>query len=119
MYDISLALFVSGWLIAMEGEKPAVKSHMARHLQELIPDTELYGWDKARAFHAVWFQQLEHGRLTWEEAMRRSRWVLIWHPAMTTTMAPATAAPLPQKKQMRDIQAYNTSKAMVQSLPGI
>ena len=43
---ISLALFVSRYLIVMEGEKYVVKPHMARHLQELMADTNLYGWEK-------------------------------------------------------------------------
>ena len=43
----------------MEVEKQALKSHMARHLQELMADIELYGWKKVRAFHAVWLNQLE------------------------------------------------------------
>ena len=59
--------------------------------------------------HDVWLQQLEHGWVTWEndEAKLKFRWALIWHPAMTTTRAAATASPLPQKKQMWDTQAYN------------
>ena len=41
--DISLVLFVNGYLRFMEGEKQAVKSQMVNHLHELMADTELYG----------------------------------------------------------------------------
>ena len=62
VYDeISLVLFVNGYLIVMEGEKHAVKSKMASHLQDLMADTELYGCDKVRALHAVWLNKLEQG----------------------------------------------------------
>ena len=39
--------------------KPQVRVHMARHLQELMSDAELYGWPTARSFHAVWDQEFE------------------------------------------------------------
>ena len=57
--DISLALFVNGYLIVMEGEKQAVKSQMAHHLQELIADIDLYRWDKVWTFQAMWLKQIE------------------------------------------------------------
>ena len=41
--DISLSLFVRGYLIVMDGEKLVVKPHIAHHEQELMADTELYG----------------------------------------------------------------------------
>ena len=43
---ISLVLFVSWYLIVMEGMTSVVTLHMAHHLQELMADTELYRWDK-------------------------------------------------------------------------
>ena len=44
VYDsISVPLFVSGYMQAMEAEKPSVRPYMANHLIELIGDAELYG----------------------------------------------------------------------------
>lgn len=41
MYDaISLALFVNGYMIVIEIEKPAVKPHMDYNLMELMDDSE-------------------------------------------------------------------------------
>ena len=42
--DISMLLFVHGYLIVMEGERESVKEKMVIHLQELMADAELYGW---------------------------------------------------------------------------
>ena len=54
VYDnISMASFVQGYLIVTEGEKEAIRSKMAIHLKDLMFDSELYGWDKVRAYHAV------------------------------------------------------------------
>ena len=44
----------------MEAEKLAVHTLMA-HLQELMEDVELYGWEPIGAFHPIWLQQLEQG----------------------------------------------------------
>ena len=45
VYDkISLVLFVNDYLLVMEVEKPAVISHMAHHLRQLMGDIELQGW---------------------------------------------------------------------------
>ena len=66
MYDnISVPLFVSRYMQAMETDKPAIRPLMANHLVELMGDTELYGWEPVHAFHAVWLQQLMHGQVKW------------------------------------------------------
>lgn len=52
--DLSIALFMSIYLTVMAAEKPQMKVHTERHLQELISDSELYGWPPVRSFHAVW-----------------------------------------------------------------
>ena len=36
-----------------------VKEQMSLHLEELMEDTDVYGFDKVRAFHATSFTQLE------------------------------------------------------------
>ena len=46
VYDeISMVLFIHGYLIVMEGEKEALKATMGTHLKDLMADTELYVWD--------------------------------------------------------------------------
>ena len=43
--DIFIHLFVSGYLAVMATEKLAVHPLIAQHLQELIGNVELYGWE--------------------------------------------------------------------------
>ena len=59
--DIFIMLFISEYLAVIEAEKPAIYPVMTWHLQESMGDSELYGWEPVRAFHAIWLQQLEHG----------------------------------------------------------
>ena len=41
--DMSISLFVSGYLMVMAGERDQVKPHMIQHLQDLMKDVESYG----------------------------------------------------------------------------
>ena len=45
----------------MEQEKDSIKPIIAHHLQELMTDTELYAWERVRAYHTVWLQQVQNG----------------------------------------------------------
>ena len=59
-----------------------------------MADAEIYGWEATRAFHAVWLQQLEQGRVTWKDTELRVsyRRTLVWHqPAMGSKQASAVA----------------------------
>ena len=40
---------------------------MATHLEELMVDSELYGWPKVRAYHRVWLNQIKQGQAMWME----------------------------------------------------
>ena len=50
----------------MEAGKQLFVPLMACHLQELMADMELYGWELVRAFHAIWLQQLENRHVKWD-----------------------------------------------------
>ena len=99
IYDsIAVPLFVSSHMQAMEAGKPAVRPLMAAHVVELMGDDKLYGWEYVCAFHAVWLQQLEHGRITWadKDAKLKFQRVLVWHQPAATRKA--VAAPAPAQK---------------------
>ena len=51
--DMSLLLFVQGYSIVKKGVKEGVRTKMNSHLEELMGDTELYGWEIVRVYHAV------------------------------------------------------------------
>ena len=56
---------------------------MASHLEESMGDVELYGWERVRAYHRVWLNQLEQGRATWEDEEEKVRF-----PCACTHLAP-------------------------------
>ena len=44
MYEeLSVTLFVSGYLPIIETGKPALKLIMSKHLEDMMADTEVYG----------------------------------------------------------------------------
>ena len=55
--DLSISLFIKGYLIVMKWEEGAVKDKMAANLEELMADLDLYGWQNVRAYHSVWPSQ--------------------------------------------------------------
>ena len=55
--EMSSVLFVNGYLTVMAEELEEVKSHMLRHLQELMADEKAYGWTCIISYHAAWLQQ--------------------------------------------------------------
>ena len=61
------SFFVSGYLSVMSAEKESVQLYMMQHLQDIMADAELYGWEPIWVFHAVWLQQLEQGHVTWAD----------------------------------------------------
>ena len=65
----------------MKGEESATKDKMATHLDELMQDSELYGWQKVRAFHSVWLNQIEQGRASQLEHYTKLsfRRALVWY----------------------------------------
>ena len=63
--DLSIPMFVQGYRIVMKGDVGAIMEKMATHLDELMNDAELYGWERVRAYHRVRLNQLEQGQVTW------------------------------------------------------
>lgn len=70
--DLTLAEFVFGYLaIVQEGKlSPVTKHAMLQHLQGLMMDAAEYSFEGARNCHAIVLQQLEQGRVTWDDTER-------------------------------------------------
>ena len=66
--DLSVTLFVSGYLAIMEMVKRSINLIMVKHLKELMANVEVYGWTPMRVYHAVRLQQIENGRAQWSDA---------------------------------------------------
>ena len=44
--DLTIPMFVQGYLLIMKGEGEPIKDKMATHLEELMCDAQLYGWQR-------------------------------------------------------------------------
>ena len=55
---LSIPLFVQGY---RNSEKEAVRAKIATHLDKLMGDADLDGWERVRAYHRVWHKQMEQG----------------------------------------------------------
>ena len=67
--DLTVAAFVWGYLIVVNYEMAnQIKAQMTQHLEELMENTDLYGWENVCTFHAAWLNMLEQGRSTWDDS---------------------------------------------------
>ena len=58
--DLTMRAFVQGYLIVMSYKiDTQVNAQMSQHIEELMEDMDVYGWDRVRAVHAAWLNQLE------------------------------------------------------------
>ena len=61
-YDqLIITIFVCGFLMVMATEKESIRPYMLQHLQNLMADVELYGWELIWAFHSIWLQTTRAG----------------------------------------------------------
>ena len=58
--ELSIPL-VSMYLTILDNVKLALKPAVTKHLNELMDEAELYGWEPVQAYHAIWLQQIENG----------------------------------------------------------
>ena len=65
--QFSVPLFASGYIAFLNTVKSGFKEVMLKHLQELMADSAIYGWEHVRTYHAVWLQQIENGHAEWED----------------------------------------------------
>ena len=47
--DLSIRMFIKGYLIVLKGVEGAIKDKMATHLEESVADPELCGCERVRA----------------------------------------------------------------------
>ena len=60
--QLSMPLFISGYIAIRDTVKSELKEIMLKHLWDLMADAATYGWEPIQAYHVVWLQQLENGR---------------------------------------------------------
>ena len=63
--DISISLFIQGYLIVIDSEEGTTRQNMFAHLKDLMSHAQLYRWDKARTFvvsgSTSWNRGIVHG----------------------------------------------------------
>ena len=74
----------------MEVHEGPIRQMIATYLKAVMSDAELYGWDRARAFHSIWLNQLEQRHCTWmdDEEKLRFRCSPGWHPVSFIPLSP-------------------------------
>ena len=66
--EFTVSSFVRGYLIVLKDVQVSeVKDRMVLHLEELMEDVDIYGWEKVKAFHAAWLNQMEQRRCDWTD----------------------------------------------------
>ena len=99
MYEsMSSLAFVSGYMTIMDLQPEPIRKLMWVHLKELMEDGECFGWPTVRAYHAVWLQNIEQGRATWDDQptclkLHRS---LVWHMLAPSSQPSSTPTSTPQ-----------------------
>ena len=66
--QLTLPLFVMGYLEVVDTAKPGLKEVMLKHLCKLMADAATYGREQVHTYHAVWLQQLENSMADWKNA---------------------------------------------------
>ena len=105
---LSISEFISGYIKIMDRQKPDIKNWMSAHLADLMIDSELYRWEANHTFHAMWLQQLEQGRASWEDAELKFSYcqALVWHQLVPTSQQPE-AAPAQIRKMSKALTPFN------------
>ena len=48
----------------IHGQDTQTRDIMAHHLEDLMLDCDLYGWDKVQAFYEILLNQIDQGHLS-------------------------------------------------------
>jgi hypothetical protein len=85
--ELSWQQFLNGYLTAVRLAAPAEQVHMYTHLGLISEDLLSYPFQAVRAYHGVWLQEIEQGRVQWADHTTRNdlRRRYIWTPATTAT----------------------------------
>ena len=78
--DMSIALFMNGYLTVLTAEAEDNKPFFLQRLQELMEDSEIYNWRAVCDYHTAWLQQIELGHASWRDSDKKTklRRTLVW-----------------------------------------
>ena len=97
-YDsLSVYQWMSGFAqIIKEEPEIATKNAMLEYMSDLMDDAQDFGWNPAKASHAVLLCCMEEGKISWQDTLKIDR-IRRTHAQRTTTCQ--TNYTQPQKKQ--------------------
>ena len=76
--QVSMPLFMSGYLCVLDRVKSGEKQIMLKHLKELMADASTYALEAVQAYHVVLLQQLENGQVDWYDADLKLEFRMPW-----------------------------------------
>ena len=103
--EFTVSSFNRGNLILFKDVQVSeVKDCMVLHLEELMEGTDIYDWEKVKAFHAAWLNLLEQCRCDWADNDQQSR-ALVSHTISGTKLTATSTGS--GKKFGSSTMAYN------------
>ena len=84
-----MPVFVQGYLIVMAKVDTKTRDIIAKHLEELMSDCNMCGWEEVRAYHGILLNQMEQGHLSWQDCEQKLKIC----QALVCYSAPAPTAP--------------------------
>ena len=93
----------------MKKEKESNRPLMARHVQELMTNAELYGWESVRSYHTVRLHQLQNGRVQLDDMETKLQFCcsLVWHPTHPSSKTRTLHNTAPQKRAGKEGPTFN------------
>ena len=80
--ELSVPAFVQGYLVVMDTVNTKTKDIMAKHLEDLMSDCDITGWENVRAYHGScstrWSRAAYPGDIYSDQILKFRR-ALVWH----------------------------------------
>jgi hypothetical protein len=92
--ELSWQQFLAGYLAVARLAPPADQAHIYAHLEVLAEDLQSFPFQAVRAFHGVWLQEIQSGKVQWADTTTRDvlRRRYVWIPASAAARAPSQQA---------------------------
>ena len=105
--DISVPLFVQGYLITTDSQDSSIKHREAEHLKDLMLDVEMHVWVGQNPGFSLCINEPDQTRITWldDEEKLTFCWALVWHPATSYNLDQVATRTSPTTWQQKG--AYN------------
>ena len=118
--DMSLAMFVNVYLTVLVEEDKDKKPIVLQHLQELMEDSEIYGWRTVQVYYAAWLQQIEQGHALWRNSDKKTklRRILVWNRPVPSPKSPTNSPVLSHHTTQASVGTGKDGYFSLSSMPG-